>query len=153
MKKFIAVISAAVLFLSSCTTMNSSSTRFVASESEEMKAIAAQGYPANFQNNTRANPLEDSEIRKYAAAADIKLIEGQVLLDNDAAFDKKVEMINRAEREIRMVYYIYSNDNSSSVINKALIEAATKRGVKVSLLVDFITNYKFFDLFAMASSM
>lgn len=144
-KKLVAVVSAAAIFVTSCTSFQG--VRQVASE-PDVEAIAAQGRDYQFSGDQRARPFGGPEIRKLSAAPDLKLIDGQLLKDNDAAFDKKVEMINRAQSEIRMVYFIYASDDSSSVINQALI-AKAQQGVKVKLLVDFITNYKNLDLFQM----
>lgn len=114
----------------------------------EVAVIAAQGENYKFdQKNNRGKRFTEGEVAKLSTAK-LKLIEGQLLQDNDAAFDRKLEMIQKATQEIRMVYFIYANDDSSSVLNKALIEKAQK-GVKVKLLVDFITNYKSLDLFQM----
>lgn len=144
-KKLIAVVSAAAIFVTSCTSFQG--IRQVASE-PDVEAIAAQGRDYYFDGDQRARPFGGPEIRKLATAPDLKLIDGQLLKDNDAAFDKKLDMINRANEEIRMVYFIYADDDSSSVINQALI-AKAQSGVKVKLLVDFITNYKNLDLFQM----
>ncbi|MEA2604292.1 MAG: hypothetical protein QOF89_5284 [Acidobacteriota bacterium] len=72
----------------------------------------------------------------------------RLLTDNDAAFQSKLEAIRGASRSLDLMYYIYSDDYSSSVLTKALLDAA-KRGVKVRLLVDYATNYKHLDMFSM----
>ncbi|MEQ1722313.1 MAG: phospholipase D-like domain-containing protein [Pseudobdellovibrio sp.] len=144
-KKLVAAVSAVAIFVTSCTSFNG--LRQVASE-PDVEAIAAQGRDYQFSGDQRARPFGNKEISKLASVANLKLIDGQLLKDNDAAFDRKLEMIKRATKEIRMVYFIYANDDSSSLINQALIEKA-QSGVKVKLLVDFITNYKSLDLFQM----
>lgn len=143
-KKLISIVAAVAVFATSCVSTNS---RKVASE-PEVEAIAAQGYDYMFMGDQRAKAFGNKEISKIASAANLKLIDGQLIQDNDAAFDRKLEMIKRATSEIRMVYFIYSNDDSSSLINEALIQKA-QGGVKVKLLVDFITNYQNLDLFQM----
>ena len=55
-------------------------------------------------------------------------------------------MIRKASRSIDMAYYIYSNDESSSLISQELI-AAAQRGVKVRVLTDYITTYSNLDVF------
>lgn len=139
------------LFAASCTWIGgkSSTVRKVASE-PEVEAIAAQGRDYDFANDTRAKAFDSQDLQKLASAQ-LKLVDGKLLKDNDAAFDKKLQMIQKANKEIRMVYFIYANDDSSSLINSALIEKA-RAGVKVKLLVDFITNYKSLDLFQMLES-
>ncbi len=94
--------------------------------------------------------LTDTEIAKASSASGLKLDKARVLIDNDAAFDAKIDAVKSAQsgETIRMVYYIYSDDHSSSLLTSELI-AAAQRGVKVKMMVDFITNYKLLDLFSM----
>lgn len=144
--KFIVAVVSTAVFATSCVSTPNYETRKVASE-PEVEAIAAQGRDYDFNSDTRARAFGGPEVAKLSSG-NLKLIDGQLIRDNDASFDKKLQMIQRATQEIRMVYFIYSNDDSSSLINNALIEKA-QSGVKVSLLVDYITNYKSLDLFAM----
>lgn len=102
----------------------------------------------NFAGNTNARELDTKTILKRASSGNLTLTEGEILIDNDAAFDSKVNMIKSAKHSIRMSYFIYADDDSSSVITSELIKKA-QAGVKVSLLVDFITNYSKLDLFQM----
>jgi len=46
-----------------------------------------------------------------------------------------IALIDGAERTLRILYYIYADDDSGRRVNAALI-AAAKRGVRVSLIVD-----------------
>src|SRR5688500_2401896 len=96
---------------------------------------------ARFADAKPARTFTSNEIMRLASSPNLKLRKGRLIIDNDAAFDSKVEMIRSAQREIRMMYFLYADDDSSSVISHELIEKA-KAGVKVKLLVDFISNYK-----------
>lgn len=100
-----------------------------------------------FSDRSAARRLTSEEVRKFSSSSPLKLQSGELLLDNDASFDAKLDAIKRAQKEIRMVYYIYSDDDSSSVFNREVIKKA-QQGVKVKLLVDLITNYANMDLFA-----
>ena len=100
-----------------------------------------------FADRSPARRLSSEEVRKLASSSQLKLESAELIIDNDAAFDAKLEAIKRAQKEIRMVYYIYSDDDSSSVITQELIKKA-QSGVKVKLLVDILTNYGKMDLFA-----
>jgi len=71
-----------------------------------------------------------------------------VITDNDSAFLSKLKLVEQAKQSIDLMYYIYSDDYSSSTLSKALIDAAG-RGVKVRMLVDYHTNYKRLDLFSL----
>ncbi len=72
-----------------------------------------------------------------------------VLTDNDESFKEKLKIINNAKRgdTLRLVYFIYSDDKSSSVVSQALLDAANKKGVTTKLLLDLHTNYGRLDLF------
>lgn len=114
---------------------------------EKFEVIAAQGQNYDFNNNSRPKKLELDELEKMASTSNMELSEGQLLTDNDAAFQKKVDIIKGAEKEIRMAYYIYANDGTASEFNRVILEKA--KTVKIKLLVDFVTNYKNLDLFNM----
>lgn len=92
--------------------------------------------------------LSDETVMQIASAGPLAISESKVITDNDAAFQSKVRLIEGARKSIDMMYYIYSDDHSSSVLTKALIDAA-RRGVTVRLIVDYQTNYSRLDLFSM----
>ncbi|VVS98813.1 Cardiolipin synthetase [Sphingomonas sp. EC-HK361] len=50
-------------------------------------------------------------------------------------FDTLIALIDAAERSLRLLYYIYTDDESGKRVNTALIAAAS-RGVRVNLIVD-----------------
>ena len=83
-----------------------------------------------------------------ASACPLQIGEGRVYTDNDAAFLSKMRMIESARTSIDMSYYIFSDDESSSKLIKALLDA-TRRGVTVRIIVDYATNYNHLDLFSM----
>lgn len=76
----------------------------------------------------------------------MKLKQGRLILDNDASLESKLEILEKAQKEIRAVYYIYSLDNSSAILTNALVKKSAQ-GVQVKLLVDLITNFGNLDLF------
>ena len=92
--------------------------------------------------------LSSEALQKSASAYPLGIVEGYVYTDNDAAFRSKVKLIEGAQKSIDMIYYIFSDDHSSSVLTKALLDAAS-RGVSVRLLVDYETNYNLLDLYSM----
>ncbi|MBX3017347.1 MAG: hypothetical protein KF767_05620 [Bdellovibrionaceae bacterium] len=106
-----------------------------------------------FKSTTEAQPLTDEEIVSVSSSGPLKTKGMKVLVDNDAAFDEKVNAIRSATagETVRLSYYIYSDDHSSSVLFKELI-AAGQRGVKVKIFADLIMNYKYLDLFAYMNS-
>ncbi len=60
-----------------------------------------------------------------------------------------LDLITGAERSLRIIYYIYVDDDAGAKVRAALI-AAAQRGVSVSLLVDGLgsehaQNHRFFD--------
>ncbi|HPI41520.1 MAG TPA: hypothetical protein PLJ21_11990, partial [Pseudobdellovibrionaceae bacterium] len=89
-----------------------------------------------------------SNAKSLSGELRIKPQEGRIMIDNDAAFLSKIEAIRsaKADETLRLIYYIYATDESSSAFSLELLKAA-QRGVKVELLVDLLTNYKNIDLF------
>lgn len=88
------------------------------------------------------------DVARQASAGPLAISTATVLTDNDAAFQSKLKLVEGATRSLDLVYYIYGDDYSSSVLSQALI-AAARRGVHVRLLVDYHTNYKRLDLFTL----
>ena len=90
----------------------------------------------------------DGAVLRRASAGPLAFSKARLILDNDQAYRSKLEMVRAATGSIEAMYYIFSNDHSSSLLNQALIDAA-RRGVKVRLLVDYNSGYKHLDLFSM----
>lgn len=57
------------------------------------------------------------------------------ILDGYAAFQLRLEMIRRAQKNIEVEYFIYNTDMAGKILSRELVEAA-KRGVKVRILID-----------------
>ncbi|MDX9730343.1 MAG: phospholipase D-like domain-containing protein [Bdellovibrionales bacterium] len=111
-----------------------------------LPAVAAPIAPAH----AGWGPFETGELTVKEILADstsgaLSIDAARVITDNDAAFASKLETIRGAQKSLRLVYYIFSNDHSSSVLAEELI-AAAQRGVRVKLLLDYHTNYKHLDL-------
>ncbi len=119
-----------------------------------LSAILALPPLSLYSNEAHADwgPFETGELTKSEILVDsstpaLNVLNARVITDNDAAFQSKIAIIQSAKKTLRLVYYIFSNDHSSSVLSEELI-AAARRGVKVKLLVDYHTNYKHLDLFS-----
>ena len=84
--------------------------------------------------------LTDEALMQRASAGPLTVREACVITDNDAMFQSKTKLVEGARETVDLMYYIYSDDYSSSTLTKALI-AAARRGVRVRLLVDYNTNY------------
>ncbi len=98
-------------------------------------------------NSAAESQLSRDTLLRHASSGAMRANRAALLTDNDAAFRAKIEAINRAERTIEAMYYIYGDDYTSSAFSEALLRAA-ERGVKVRLLVDYFTNYKGLDRFS-----
>ncbi len=141
-------IGAVIFAITACVSQQKTVERNVAGLSDIIKANNAS-YDTNFSDQSKARRLTSEQIRALASNKEkLNLQDGRLILDNDVSFESKLNMIKRAKKEIRMVYFIYSDDDSSSLISQALIDKA-KAGVDVTLLVDFITNYGKLDHFKM----
>nr|WP_228517610.1 cardiolipin synthase [Aliidiomarina indica] len=66
-----------------------------------------------------------------------------VLSDPDKIFDAWIEDINRAQKNIRMEFYIWHPYGRVSEVTQALIKAA-ERGVIVEVLIDHAGSWRFF---------
>lgn len=96
----------------------------------------------------RAGYLSDEAVLQRASAGPLDVMRAHVITDNDEAFASKLALVEGAQQSIDLMYYIYDDDYSSSVLTQALIDAA-RRGVRVRLLVDYSTNYRRLDWFSM----
>lgn len=104
-----------------------------------------------FFRNLFATPvsLSDSQLEKFASAAELPPADLRVIRDNDVAFQQKIDLIRSARESIDLAYYIYTDDYSSSYLSRELLRAANDRGVKIRLLLDYHSNYKYLDVFTM----
>lgn len=59
----------------------------------------------------------------------------RLLLEGPERLDALLELIGSARRTLRVLYYIYVDDEAGAAVRQALIDAA-QRGVAVSLIVD-----------------
>ncbi len=72
-----------------------------------------------------------------------------LLPDGPERLEALLDLMRRAERSLRVLYYIYVDDDAGAAVRQALIDAAA-RGVKVSLIVDGLgsehaQSRRFFD--------
>jgi len=96
-------------------------------------------------SDIKPKPVVSESVGKVSSLA---IDSGKVITDNQYAFETKLALIDQAKTSIDLVYFIVSDDYSSSVFASRLI-AASQRGVKVRLLVDYVTNYSRLDWFSM----
>ncbi len=110
-----------------------------------LSACASNPY---LSSDSASGRLSDETVLNHAGGAPVAAGRALLITGNDYAFRSKLAMIKNAQSTLDLMYYIYADDFSSSVISEALIQAA-RRGVQVRLLVDYHTNYKRLDLFSM----
>ncbi len=92
--------------------------------------------------------LDDHVLSQYRSGPQLSVQSGQVLTDNDDAFETKLELVKAASNTIDLAYYIFSDDYSSSLLARELI-AATNRGVKIRMLLDYHSHYQSLNYFRM----
>lgn len=102
---------------------------------------------ADTWRNASAVAASSSQIANLSSGGKMSFTRAELITDNHRSFQRKLDIIRGAKRELRLVYFIYNDDYTSSVFTTEIL-AAAQRGVKVSLLVDFITNYDRLDLFS-----
>ncbi|MBL7671199.1 MAG: hypothetical protein JNM39_12010 [Bdellovibrionaceae bacterium] len=124
-----------VLVMAACSTTQNGVRRGVASKGESSPF-----------DSKEARELSDLELAKFASAGPFNAKNARLITDNFESYESKLNIVKNAKTSLRMVYYIFSDDHTSSELTNAIVAAAT-RGVKVTLLVDFLTNYGRIDLF------
>ena len=102
--------------------------------------------PAPIDADTAAAGLPEAQLASYASAPRLDFTAATVLLDNDEAFEQKLETVRSAQSTLDLAYYIFGDDFSSSLLTQELV-AASNRGVHVRLLLDYFSNYSKLDLF------
>ena len=112
-----------------------------------LATLAAAWLTAGCATSVPRQPLTDLSLAAEASAGPLAIAAGTVITDNDAAFQSKLHLVEEARSSLDLSYYIFSDDESSSVLSEALIGAA-RRGVRVRLLTDYQTNYKRLDYFS-----
>ncbi|MDD5297778.1 MAG: phospholipase D-like domain-containing protein [Rhodocyclaceae bacterium] len=110
-------------------------------------ALAAAWLAAGCVTTPPHPALTEQSLAAEASAGPMAIVDGSVITDNDAAFQSKLRLVEEARTSLDLSYYIYSDDESSSLLSEALI-AAARRGVRVRLLTDYQTNYKRLDTFS-----
>jgi putative cardiolipin synthase len=95
-----------------------------------------------------AKAFSDQDQLEISSSSKLELGSAKILIDNDDSFREKINAIQsaRSGETIRIAYYIFTPDHSSAVFYSELIQAA-KRGVKIKILADLLTNYQHLDLF------
>lgn len=96
---------------------------------------------------TSSPAASQAALERIASAGPLRIASGRLIADNDAAFASKLDLIERARDSLDLVYFIWSDDYSSSRLSQALLAAAA-RGVRIRLLLDYHTNYARLDLFS-----
>lgn len=112
-----------------------------------LAALAAAWLAGGCATSLPRPTLTEQSLAAQASAGPLAISAGSLVSDNDAAFQSKLRLVEEARTSLDLSYYIYSDDESSSVLSEALI-AAARRGVRVRLLTDYQTNYKRLDYFS-----
>ncbi len=126
----ILVISVGVCMTASCTTWD--------------PASPSRGL---VENPVRLNPESGSKPDSFdhvlalnASTPPLEVKSGRILLDNDSAFEQKLELIRGARNSLDLAYYLFEDDYSSSLLAHELI-VASRRGVQIRILLDYFNNY------------
>ncbi len=71
-----------------------------------------------------------------------------LLKDNDLAFAAKIDIIRQAKKEVKLNYYIFSPDESTSfLVNELLKKIKADKDFRVKILTDYQYNYYQLDFF------
>lgn len=91
---------------------------------------------------------DEKSVYSYFSKALVTPEEARIIVDNDESFFSKLDIIANSKNSLKLNYYIFSDDTSSSYFVREVIKAA-QRGVKVEILLDLHTEYKNLEYFAM----
>lgn len=95
-----------------------------------------------------SQPTLDVMIPDYLKKNAFTSKEAIVLKDNDLAFASKIDIIQKAQKELRLIYYIYDPDETTSYMTNEIIKKVQNNpDFKVKLLTDYQFNYKNLDFF------
>jgi cardiolipin synthase C len=108
--------------------------------------VSACGVHVPSVTDALKQPFSKTIERQSSAVAKTSRIE--IFTNNDVALQHKIELADKATKNLRLAYFIFSDDQSSSALAEALLRAA-QRGVKVQLLVDLNNNYSRLDFYSM----
>jgi hypothetical protein len=95
-----------------------------------------------------AQMLTPEMVSDLSSSGPMSLQNARLILDNQEAFNSKLEMIRNAESEIRLAYYKYNDDQVGSAFTNELLTVSHERNLKVKILVDFWNNYERLDFFS-----
>lgn len=71
-----------------------------------------------------------------------------ILKDNDLAFASKIDLIRQAQKEVKLNYYIFHPDESTSyLVNELLKKISADKNFRVKILTDYQYNYYQLDFF------
>lgn len=97
--------------------------------------------PAKLLSDNIPYPFYDVQKQSEGYSNKVMIIDSGVV-----ALEKRLQLINSAQKNIEVEYFIYATDKSAKIFNLALIEAA-KKGVKVRILIDKSASIFEFDEF------
>jgi len=98
----------------------------------------------------KGSPLNAKDLLKASSSSpDLKVARARLIIDNDAAFDSKLEAIRSARpgETIRLSYQSYSTDETSAIFFTELLNAAS-RGVHIRLMADLSMSSHNLDIFS-----
>lgn len=107
--------------------------------------------PLSTQVRTWKKTKFDKKLDKYSSFSISKANtrKALVITNNDRAFQSKLDIVTNARPgdQLDIMYFIFSDDESSSHLANAII-AAGQRGVRVRILLDYLTNFSRYDYLA-----
>ncbi|GHC63747.1 hypothetical protein [Ulvibacter litoralis] len=93
-------------------------------------------------------PTLNTVIPEYLHSNEFEAQNGFILKDNDQAFASKIDIIQKAEKELRLIYYIFDLDESTAYMTNEILKKIEKdKDFSVKLLTDYQWNYKNLDFF------
>ena len=91
---------------------------------------------------------ENISTAQYLSNIQFQPKEAILLKDNDLAFAAKIDIIRKAKKQVKLNYYIFSPDESTSfLVNELIKKISADKDFRVKILTDYQYNYYQLDFF------
>ena len=91
---------------------------------------------------------ENISTAQYLSDKQFQPKEAILLKDNDLSFAAKIDIIRKAKKQLKLNYYIFSPDESTSfLVNELIKKISADKDFRVKILTDYQYNYYQLDFF------
>ena len=100
------------------------------------------------QDQPNSIERESISTAQYLSGTKFQPKKAILLKDNDLSFAAKIDIIRKAKKQVKLNYYIFSPDESTSfLVNELLKKISADKDFRVKILTDYQYNYYQLDFF------